>query len=170
MQSSPQSSPTWSYRCPGHDTRNVSKQPQVPSVRAARSCSQGWASVGLLLRAGTQQFSSSRSIPPGTGEGRETPASPGTNLGWVPLKLVVTGGFAWGSGEAECIYPPLSTCFLTSAASLWAPHGACLYGHGYCTCAGLCCYSGKLPPKWDLFLRNNKSRAGSHTLFIFPVF
>lgn len=72
------------------------------------------------------------------------------------------------SGEAELICPPLDTCFLTSAAPLWAQDSTCFYEHGYCTCARLHCCSWKLPPRWDLLLRNNKRQAGSHTLFIFP--
>lgn len=51
------------------------------------------------------------------------------------------GGFVQGSGEVEFIYTPLSTCFLTSAAPLWALAHTCLYEPGYCMWARVYCSS-----------------------------
>ena len=98
------------------------RSPGITGVRAVPRCSAGWDSACRLPGSGCVQGAGGFP-PPGAsllaGARAERLLLPrGTNLEWVPLKLVGAGGFAQGSGEAEFIYPPLSTCFLTSAALL----------------------------------------------------
>lgn len=88
------------------NTRNAWKKPHC--APPARTC---LATPGLLPGSGRCGFchhvqGASGFPPPEWGRDRKPPAST-----WA-------GGFGQGSGEAEFIYTPLTTCFLTSAAPL----------------------------------------------------